>query len=95
VREEFFETFKGQNSTVSRGDLVASRESLQRMLDDFANDVAHATPGTARSSPEDAALRGMDIMMHHYEEELKHPLRSALGGTLPRSVLIQVRFQAL
>lgn len=59
---------------------------MQRMLDSFENDVARRDK---KFNAEDAQS-GMDILMRHYETELEKPLRSAITGTLPRSLLIQV-----
>ena len=58
------------------------------MLESFENDVARRDK---KFKAEDAQS-GMDILMRHYESELEKPLRSAITGTLPRSLLIQVRF---
>ena len=33
---------------------------------------------------------GMEVLLQHYERELEAPLRNAVTGTLPRSLLIQV-----
>lgn len=48
--------------------------------------------GTGSSSAGDAeVLRGMDLMMRSYEQELKRPIRHLVSGDLMRSLLIQVQ----
>jgi hypothetical protein len=89
VRDEFFETFSSRASYTmfSKKDFEASKQSLQRMLDSFELDVARKDP---QFNVEDA-VSSMDVLMRHYEHELRNPLRNALTGNLPRSLLIQVR----
>lgn len=85
VRDEFFETFSSRAaySEFSLKDFEASKESLQRMLDDFERDM-----GGKKGSRE----KGMALLLRHYEEELKRPIRNMFSGNLPRSALIQVSF---
>ena len=42
-------------------------------------------------TPEDSLAPGMALLMRSYEDELKTPIRSAVGGKLARSLLIQAR----
>ena len=87
VKDEFFETFtaRASYSTFSRSDFEASKASLQRMLDAFERDVA------SKDKSYEAGASGMEVLLRHYERELESPLRNAVTGTLPRSLLIQVR----
>lgn len=87
VREEFFETFTARASYTdsSRDDFEAGKRSLQRMLADFEADVVKA------GFRADGETSPMGVLLRHYEQELKHPVRNAVTGTLPRSLLIQVR----
>ena len=55
------------------------------MLDDFEKDM-----GGKKGSRE----KGMALLLRHYEEELKRPIRNMFSGHLPRSALIQVRPRA-
>lgn len=86
VREEFFETFTARAAYTdsSRDDFEAGKRSLQRMLADFERDVTRS--GFRAEDGE----TGMGVLLRHYEQELKHPIRNAVTGTLPRSLLIQV-----
>lgn len=86
VQEEFFETFSSRAaySEFSLKDFEASKQSLQRMLDDFEKDM-----GGKKGSRE----KGMALLLRHYEDELKRPIRNMFSGHLPRSALIQVRFK--
>ena len=42
---------------------------------------------------EDSLAPGMALLMRSYEDELKTPIRSAVGGKLARSLLIQARLE--
>eukprot|EP00892_Ulva_mutabilis_P001256 jgi/Ulvmu1/11130/UM071_0013.1 len=86
VREEFFDTFtaRAAYSDSTRDDFEAGKRSLTRMLADFEADVTRAG---FRADGEDSP---MGVLLSHYEQELKHPIRNAVTGTLPRSLLIQV-----
>lgn len=89
VRDEFFETF-GQRtsySAFSKSDFEASKASLERMLAQFETDVASKD----RKFDGAEASSRMDLLMRHYEKELRHPLRNALTGNLPRALLVQAR----
>jgi len=87
VREEFFETFtaRAAYSESTRDDFEAGKRSLQRMLADFESDVV----GSGFKAEGESTAMG--VLLRHYEEELKNPIRNAVTGTLPRSLLIQVR----
>ena len=89
VRDEFFETFGSRpgHKMYSKADYEASKASLQRMLDSFEKDVARRD----KKFNADEAGSNLEILMRHYEKELETPLRSAVTGVLPRTLLIQVR----
>lgn len=89
VRAEFFETFgqRSSYSAFSTTDFQASKASLERMLAQFERDVASRD---RRFDGAEASSR-MDLLMRHYEKELRHPLRNALTGNLPRALLVQAR----
>jgi hypothetical protein len=52
--------------------------------------AAQAPPGGGGGGG-DGVDAGVALLMRSYEDELKQPLRSALGGQLARSLLIQAR----
>lgn len=52
------------------------------MLDDFEADM-----GKGKGSDE----KGMALLLRHYEQDLKQPIRNMFSGHLPRSALIQVQ----
>jgi hypothetical protein len=84
VRDEFFETFssRASYSDFSVKDFEASKASLRRMLADFEKDIG---------GPAGSKEKGMALLLRHYEQELKTPIRNLFSGHLPRSALIQVR----
>jgi ATP synthase regulation protein NCA2 len=71
----------------ARQDFVNSKASLQRMLESFEKDVALKD----KKFNANEATTSLDVLMRHYERELEAPLRNAVTGTLPRSLLIQAR----
>ena len=50
---------------------------------------APAPAGAEGGDPQEPLAPGMALLMRSYEDELKRPIRSALGGQLARSLLIQ------
>jgi nuclear-control-of-ATPase protein 2 len=83
---------------MSRDSLKADRESLERMVVDFATEKPHYAVGT--SSITDAQIAEIrskvaegDVtpVLKAYEQELRKPFVGALRGDLVRSLLIQVQ----
>ncbi|KAK9841994.1 hypothetical protein WJX81_003113 [Elliptochloris bilobata] len=86
-------------------DDLAPAATAPNHTDAPARDTAKSAPGSPTmpaakgSSPtqdeggdqEDALAPGMALLMRSYEDELKRPIRSALGGQLARSLLIQLQ----
>ena len=90
VRDEFFETFGSKDASYklfSKEHFEESKASLQRMLESYATDIAQKD----RSFNAGEASSSMDLLLRHYEKELRHPMRNAVTGNLPRSLLIQAR----
>ena len=57
-----------------------------------AGPAGEMPPGSKNEGdPQDPLLPGVALLMRSYEDELKRPIRSALGGQLARSLLIQAR----
>lgn len=83
---------------MSRDSLKADRESLERMVVDFATEKPHYAVGT--SSITDAQIAEIrtkvaegDVtpVLKAYEQELRKPFVGAVRGDLVRSLLIQVQ----
>ena len=83
---------------MSRDSLKADRESLQRMVVDFAKDKPHFAVETPSLSDAQAAeIRSKvaegDVtpVLRAYEKDLRSPFVGAIRGDLVRSLLIQVQ----
>lgn len=84
---------------MSRDSLKADRESLERMVVDFAVDNPHFADvaGTSLSDAEVTTIRSKvaegDVtpVLKAYEKELRSPFKGAVRGDLIRSLLIQVQ----
>ncbi|RNJ53819.1 Nuclear control of ATPase protein 2 [Verticillium nonalfalfae] len=90
---------------MSRDSLKADRESLQRMVVDFATDNPHFASASGAASGPTSALTETDIaairakvnegdvtpVLRAYEQDLRSPLKGAVRGDLIRSLLIQVQ----
>ncbi|KAH6607665.1 atp synthase regulation nca2 [Trichoderma cornu-damae] len=83
---------------MSRDSLRADRESLERMVVDFATDKPHfAVGGPSITEAQIADIRSKvaqgDVtpVLRAYEEDLRSPFVGAVRGDLVRSLLIQVQ----
>lgn len=83
---------------MSRDSLKADRESLERMVVDFAMDNPHfAGAGDSLNETEIAGIRAKvaegDVtpVLKAYEQDLRSPFKGAVRGDLVRSLLIQVQ----
>ncbi|KAI8635293.1 ATP synthase regulation protein NCA2 [Xylariaceae sp. FL1651] len=83
---------------MSRDSLKADRESLERMVVDFAVDNPYAATGTSSISETQVAdirakVREGDVtpILRAYENDLRTPLKGAMRGDLIRTLLIQVQ----
>ncbi|KAN0066216.1 Nuclear control of ATPase protein 2 [Thecaphora frezii] len=76
---------------MSRESLASDVESLQRMVSSFAQEKC----GLRGEELEAVAMRvrqgDLTPVLRVYEEELRTPLKSAVSGTLVRSLLIQIQ----
>ena len=101
---EIISTIRHEDSSeialLGRQSLQADMESLERMVVDFAKDnTQYLPPTTAMTSSMDAVeivrrgVREGDLspVLRAYESDLRTPLRSALTGTLIRTLLIQIQ----
>ncbi|KAH9909077.1 ATP synthase regulation protein NCA2 [Xylariomycetidae sp. FL2044] len=83
---------------MSRDSLKADRESLERMVVDFATDKPSAATGaTSLSASEVAEIRArvregdLTPILRAYEKDLRSPFVGAVRGDLVRTLLIQVQ----
>lgn len=83
---------------MSRDSLKADRESLERMVVDFAIDKPSAATGASSISESQVAeirakVREGDVtpILRAYEKDLRSPLNGAVRGDLVRTLLIQVQ----
>lgn len=79
----------------SRDSLQADRDSLERMVVDFA--VQHPENGTAFTETQIADIRSkvkqgdLTPVLKAYEREMQNPIKNAISGDLIRTLLIQVQ----
>ncbi|KAK4908158.1 Nuclear control of ATPase protein 2, partial [Elasticomyces elasticus] len=80
---------------MSKDSLRSDRESLERMVVDFA--VAHPENGTTYTATEIDAIRtrvrqgDLSAVLKAYEKDMQSPARGAIFGSLVQSLLIQVQ----
>eukprot|EP00898_Chlorokybus_atmophyticus_P003064 jgi/Chlat1/3759/Chrsp259S03940 len=91
IKGELFHTFGARQGIVGREELEESRESLQRMLDDYARDNGGLVGGNGGGGGAGEEGDKMVMLMRRYEDELRHPVRNLIGGDLARAMLIQVQ----
>lgn len=80
---------------MSKDSLKADRESLERMVVDFA--IAHPENGSRYTDNEIASIRtkvkegDLTPVLKAYEREMQSPIKNAVMGDLVRTLLIQVQ----
>ncbi|RMZ87385.1 hypothetical protein DV736_g5390, partial [Chaetothyriales sp. CBS 134916] len=80
---------------MSKESLTADRDSLERMVVDFA--VAHPNNGIKYTEPQIDELRAkvregdLSPVLRAYEREMQSPIRSAITGHLVQTLLIQIQ----
>lgn len=80
----------GQMAIMGRESLKSDFDSLERMVADFARD--QKMPSDQIAVVAQRVREGdMTVVLGAYEKELKSPLKSAVTGTLVRTLLIQVQ----
>ncbi|KAK9330433.1 ATP synthase regulation protein NCA2-domain-containing protein [Lipomyces starkeyi] len=82
-----------QVAIVGRKSLQADMQSLERMVVDFAVDNTDSGLSPAEIEAVRAGVREGDVsaVLRVYEQELKAPLKNAVGGELIRTLLIQMQ----
>lgn len=76
---------------VSRDSLAADQQSLGRMVRAFGEDQLRLSGPELEASLERAQHGDLTGVMERYERDIRAPLRSLVGGSLVRTVLIQVQ----
>ena len=80
----------GQMAIMGRESLKSDFDSLERMVADFARD--QKLPSDQIAAVARRVREGdMTVVLGAYEQDLKSPLKSAVTGTLVRTLLIQVQ----
>ena len=80
---------------MSKDSLKADRESLERMVVDFA--VAHPENGASYTDPQISEIRikvkegDLTPVLKAYEREMQSPIKNAIMGDLIRTLLIQIQ----
>ncbi|KAF7846393.1 hypothetical protein BT93_L4469 [Corymbia citriodora subsp. variegata] len=82
-------------AVMSKDSLRSDRESLERMVVDFA--IANPENGSAYSDAQIAAIRlkvkqgDLSTVLRAYEKDIQSPVKGALLGNLAQALLIQVQ----
>jgi len=76
---------------ITRASVKADLESLERMTIDLARDKLHYTPEQMNALAGKIRSGDLTTIMQIYEEDIKTPLKSAIGGTLLRGLFVQVQ----
>jgi nuclear-control-of-ATPase protein 2 len=70
---------------------IQNFQSLERMTLSLARDSLQFTPQQLETLAEKIRLGDLTPVMQIYEEDIRHPVRSALTGTLLRNLFIQLQ----
>ena len=85
--------FHGYEHTIDPQQVVQTRESLKRMLEEFVRDTHPEFSGTADldEALERASRGSMEPVLSAYEQQVKRPISSLASGQLLRSMLLFVQ----
>ncbi|BEI84160.1 hypothetical protein CcaverHIS002_0407640 [Cutaneotrichosporon cavernicola] len=91
--EDIFNTMRGGGEGLSLAPetVKADEESLQRMVVDFGRDVYHLNDSELAALRVKVESGDMEEVLKAYENEIRHPIKSALFGHLIRTLLIQIQ----
>ncbi|WFD32866.1 Nuclear control of ATPase protein 2 [Malassezia sp. CBS 17886] len=81
----------GRRMLVSRDSLATDEKSLERMVASFGRDRLHLDAADVDAMVVRARAGNLTEVMELYERDMRAPLRSFLGGSFLRTVLIQVQ----
>ncbi|GAA5970327.1 hypothetical protein JCM3765_003045 [Sporobolomyces pararoseus] len=76
---------------MGRDSLRSDLESLERMVVDFARDEYHLSGSELDVLAEKVRSGDLTTVLKAWEQDIKSPIRSAVGGSLIRTLLIQVQ----
>jgi len=87
------ELFHGYEHTIDPQQVVQTRESLKRMLEEFVRDTHPEFSGTADldEALQRASQGSMEPVLSAYEQQVKRPISSLASGQLLRSMLLFVQ----
>ncbi|KAM0756588.1 NCA2-domain-containing protein [Meredithblackwellia eburnea MCA 4105] len=71
--------------------LKSDLESLERMVVDFGRDEYRLTPEELQALSEKVKVGDLTSVLKAWEKDIKSPIRSAVSGSLIRTLLIQVQ----
>ncbi|KAG7088332.1 hypothetical protein E1B28_012339 [Marasmius oreades] len=88
-----FDTVRSKDKSVivSKEGVEADFESLERMAISLAKDHLNYNSDQLRGLSEQVRAGDLTPVMKLYEEDIRSPVKSALGGTLLRTLFIQVQ----
>ncbi|KAI0087827.1 NCA2-domain-containing protein [Irpex rosettiformis] len=92
--KEVVETVRaGDNEGViiTHESVKADLDSLERMTLSLAQDKLHYTPEQMTALSQQIRIGDLTPVMQIYEDDIRNPLKSAVGGTLLRTLLVQVQ----
>ncbi|GAA5890925.1 hypothetical protein JCM5296_001229 [Sporobolomyces johnsonii] len=76
---------------MGRESLRSDLESLERMVVDFGRDEYHLSPEQLSELAEKVRVGDLTPVLKAWEKDIKSPIRSAVSGSLVRTLLIQVQ----
>ncbi|GAA6004988.1 Nca2p [Rhodotorula paludigena] len=91
---KILDTLRGGDEGVAlmgRESLRSDLESLERMVVDFARDQYRVEGGELAQLRERARQGDLTTVLKAWEQDIKSPIRSAVSGSLIRTLLIQVQ----
>eukprot|EP00455_Lapot_gusevi_P054432 TRINITY_DN8725_c0_g2_i6.p1 TRINITY_DN8725_c0_g2~~TRINITY_DN8725_c0_g2_i6.p1 ORF type:complete len:532 (+),score=127.61 TRINITY_DN8725_c0_g2_i6:55-1650(+) len=90
IYSHVFQTFRDRAVGTSIQQLDASKETLSRMLLDFAR--THPDPSFSQRQIETLARQGdIAYVMKNYEAQIQKPLKGLMAGDLVQALLIQIQ----
>ncbi|GAA5822715.1 hypothetical protein JCM11251_004353 [Rhodosporidiobolus azoricus] len=91
--KKILETLKGGETVrlMGRESLRSDLDSLERMVLDFARDEYHLPPDQLAALAEKVRSGDLTTVLKAWEKDIKSPIKSAVSGSLIRTLLIQVQ----
>ncbi|BGP13680.1 hypothetical protein JCM10213_002248 [Rhodosporidiobolus nylandii] len=91
--KKILETVRGGETVglMGRESLRSDLDSLERMVLDFARDEYHLPPDELTALSEKVRSGDLTAVLKAWEKDIKSPIRSAVSGSLIRTLLIQVQ----